>query len=94
VLGGTHQGTVSAFTKAGTQLLTVDNTRAIGRVLYTQYFYVFQIAGVVLLVAMIGAIVLTLRRRPGVRRQRVSDQLYRPKEESITLVKVPTRGGV
>ena len=43
---------------------------------------------------MIGAIVLTLRRRPGVRRQRVSDQLYRPKEESITLVKVPTRGGV
>jgi NADH-quinone oxidoreductase subunit J len=63
-------------------------------VLYTQYFYVFQVAGVVLLVAMIGAIVLTLRRRPGVRRQRVSDQLYRPKEESITLVKVPTRGGV
>ena len=94
VLGGTHQGTVSAFTKAGTQMLTVDNTRAIGQVLYTQYFYVFQVAGVVLLVAMIGAIVLTLRRRPGVRRQRVSDQLYRPKEESITLVKVPTRGGV
>ena len=94
VLGGTHQGTVSAFTKAGTQLMTVDNTRAIGQVLYTQYFYVFQVAGLVLLVAMIGAIVLTLRRRPGVRRQRVSDQLYRPKEESITLVKVPTRGGV
>jgi len=94
VLGGTHQGTVSAFSKAGTQLMTVDNTRAIGQVLYTQYFYVFQVAGVVLLVAMIGAIVLTLRRRPGVRRQRVSDQLYRPIEESITLVKVPTRGGV
>ena len=94
VLGGTHQGTVSAFTKAGTQMLTIDNTRAIGRVLYTQYFYVFQVAGVVLLVAMIGAIVLTLRRRPGVRRQRVSDQLYRPTGESVTLVKVPTRGGV
>ena len=88
------QGTVSTFSKAGTQLLTVDNTRAIGRVLYTQYFYVFQVAGVVLLVAMIGAIVLTLRRRPGVRRQRISDQLYRPKEDSISVVKVPTRGGV
>jgi NADH-quinone oxidoreductase subunit J len=49
---------------------------------------------VVLLVAMIGAIVLTLRRRPGVRRQRVSEQLYRPKEEVISTVKVPTRGGV
>jgi len=94
VLGGTHQGTVSAFTRAGTQMMTVDNTRAIGQVLYTQYFYVFQVAGLVLLVAMIGAIVLTLRRRPGVRRQRISDQLYRPTEETITLVKVPTRGGV
>jgi NADH-quinone oxidoreductase subunit J len=94
VLGGTHQGTVSAFTKAGTQMMTVDNTRAIGRVLYTQYFYLFQVAGVVLLVAMIGAIVLTLRRRPGVRRQRISDQLYRPTSESVTLVKVPTREGV
>jgi len=93
VLGGTS-GTVSTFSKAGTQVLAIDNTRAIGRVLYTQYFYLFQIAGLVLLVAMIGAIVLTLRRRPGVRRQRVSDQLYRPKEDSVTLVKVPTRGGV
>ena len=77
--------------KAGGQL---DNTRAIGQVLYTQYFYLFQVAGVVLLVAMIGAIVLTLRRRPGVRRQRISEQLYRPKEASVTVVKVPTRGGV
>ena len=93
VLGGTSS-TVSTFSKAGAQALAIDNTRAIGRVLYTQYFYVFQVAGLVLLVAMIGAIVLTLRRRPGVRRQRVSDQLYRPKEESVTLVKVPSRGGV
>ena len=89
VLGSTS--TVSTFSKAGGQL---DNTRAIGQVLYTQYFYLFQVAGVVLLVAMIGAIVLTLRRRPGVRRQRISEQLYRPKEASVTVVKVPTRGGV
>ena len=61
--------------------------------LYTQYFYLFQVAGLVLLVAMIGAIVLTLRTRPGVRRQRISDQLYRPKSDAVTVVKVPTRGG-
>jgi len=77
-----------------TGVLAIDNTRAIGRVLYTQYFYLFQVAGLVLLVAMIGAIVLTLRRRPGVRRQRISEQLYRPKDEAVTVVKVPTRGGV
>ena len=92
VLGGT--GTVSTFSKASAQALAIDNTRAIGRVLYTQYFYLFQVAGVVLLVAMIGAIVLTLRTRPGVRRQRISEQLYRPKDATVTVVKVPTRGGV
>jgi NADH-quinone oxidoreductase subunit J len=63
-------------------------------VLYTQYFYLFQVAGLVLLVAMIGAIVLTLRNRPGVRRQKAGDQINRTKEQSITVVKVPTRGGV
>ena len=72
----------------------IPNTQAIGLVLYTHYVYFFQGAGVILLVAMIGAIVLTLRRRPGVRRQRIAEQLYRPKEEAVTLVKVPTRGGV
>ena len=93
VLGSTS-GTVSTFSQAGTQVLAVDNTRAIGRVLYTQYFYLFQVAGLVLLVAMIGAIVLTLRRRPGVRRQRVSEQLYRGKAETITVVKVRSGEGV
>jgi NADH-quinone oxidoreductase subunit J len=93
VIGGSSE-TIAALNKAGPHVATVDNTRAIGRVLYTQYFYLFQVAGVVLLVAMIGAIVLTLRSRPGVRRQKVSDQLYRSKDEAITVVKVPTRGGV
>ena len=93
VLGGTSD-TVTTFSKAGAQALALDNTRAIGRVLYTQYFYLFQVAGLVLLVAMIGAIVLTLRRRPGVRRQRVGEQLYRTKDAAMTVVKVPTRGGV
>ena len=91
---GSDAGTLTTLGKAGPQALAVDNTRAIGRVLYTQYFYLFQVAGVVLLVAMIGAIVLTLRTRPGVRRQRISEQLYRPKSDAVTVVKVPTRGGV
>jgi NADH-quinone oxidoreductase subunit J len=93
VLGGTP-GTVASLNKGGVQPVTIDNTRAIGQVLYTQYFYLFQVAGLVLLVAMIGAIVLTLRHRPGVRRQNVSEQLYRPKDQTVTVVKVPTRGGV
>jgi len=91
---GGHSPTIVALDKAGAQVATVENTRAIGRVLYTQYFYLFQVAGVVLLVAMIGAIVLTLRSRPGVRRQRIAEQLYRPKDQAITIVKVPSRGGV
>ena len=90
--GGTTS--LSGLGKAATQVGAIDNTRAIGRVLYTQYFYLFQVAGLVLLVAMIGAIVLTLRTRPGLRRQRVSEQLYRPKSDAVTVVKVPTREGV
>ena len=93
VIGSTPTS-LGTLGKAGPQVLAIDNTRAIGRVLYTQYFYLFQVAGVVLLVAMIGAIVLTLRTRPGVRRQRISEQLYRPKDDAVTVVKVPTRGGV
>jgi len=72
----------------------VSNTQALGLVLYTDYLYVFQVSGLILLVAMIGAIVLTLREREGVRRQDVSRQISRRHEESVTLVKVPTRGGV
>ncbi|MBY0317113.1 MAG: NADH-quinone oxidoreductase subunit J [Reyranella sp.] len=91
---GSSPTSLGTLAKAGPQVLAVDNTRAIGRVLYTQYFYLFQVAGLVLLVAMIGAIVLTLRTRPGVRRQRISEQLYRPKGDAVTVVKVPSRGGV
>jgi NADH-quinone oxidoreductase subunit J len=91
---GAGSTTITGLNAQGAQVLAIDNTRAIGRVLYTQYFYLFQVAGVVLLVAMIGAIVLTLRTRPGVRRQKVGDQINRTKEQAMTVVKVPTRGGV
>ena len=72
----------------------LSNTRAIGEILYTQYIYLFQAAGLVLLVAMIGAIVLTHRRRPGVRRQRIGDQIRRNAAEAVELRKVPTGKGI
>jgi NADH-quinone oxidoreductase subunit J len=72
----------------------IPNTHALGLVLYTDYIYVFQVAGLVLLVAMIGAIVLTLREREGVRRQNISRQVSRPLEDSVAVVKVKTGEGV
>jgi len=66
----------------------VTNTEALGHILYTDYVYYFQVAGLVLLVAMIGAIVLTLRTRPGVRRQNISQQNARTAEASVTMVDV------
>ncbi len=64
----------------------LSNTQALGRILYTDYIYYFQIAGLVLLVAMIGAIVLTLRHRPGVRRQSIPVQNARTPEMAMELV--------
>ena len=72
----------------------VSNTRALGRVLYTDYIYLFQVAGLILLVAMRGAITLTLRRRENVRKQLISTQNDRTREETIQVVKVSNRVGV
>lgn len=72
----------------------VSNTRALGDVLYTKYIYLFQAAGLVLLVAMIGSIVLTLRQRVGVRRQSIPGQIARTRQQAIELKNVPTRRGV
>ena len=72
----------------------LSNTHALGELLYTRYVYLFQAAGVVLLVAMIGAIVLTHRQREGVRRQRISDQLKRRAEDSVEVRDVPTGKGI
>ncbi|MGZ5938916.1 MAG: NADH-quinone oxidoreductase subunit J [Rhizomicrobium sp.] len=82
------------FSTGSTQALAyptpvgVSNTEALGRILYTDYIYYFQIAGLVLLVAMIGAIVLTLRHRPGVRRQNIGMQNARVAGDSMIVVDV------
>jgi NADH-quinone oxidoreductase subunit J len=73
---------------------TVENTRAIGQVLYTRYIFLFQMAGAVLLVAMIGAIVLTLQHRVAVKRQDVFKQISRKREEGVELVKVKSGQGL
>lgn len=72
----------------------ISNTEALGRVLYTDYFFVFQLSGLVLLLAMIGAIVLTLRHREGVRRQSVARQVGRTREEAVELKKVKPGQGI
>jgi NADH-quinone oxidoreductase subunit J len=66
----------------------IDNTKALGLLIYTKYAYFFQGAGLILLVAMIGAIVLTLRHKEGVRRQSISVQVNRTPEMAIEVVKV------
>ena len=70
-----------------------SNTQALGQLLYTKYFYLFQAAGMILLVSMIGAIVLTHRERVGVKRQRIATQLERGRD-SVEIKNVPTGSGV
>ena len=72
----------------------VDNAHAIGRVLYTDYLIAFQLSGAILLVAMIGAIVLTHRHRPGVKRQKISKQLARTRDEAVVMVNVKPGEGI
>ena len=66
----------------------ITNTEALGRILYTDYVYIFQGAGLILLVAMIGAIVLTLRHKEGVRRQSISAQVGRDPATAIEIIKI------
>jgi NADH-quinone oxidoreductase subunit J len=72
----------------------ISNARSIGEIVYTQYFILFELSGMVLLVAMIGAIVLTLRSREGVRKQKIAVQLARRAEKTVELVKVTSGKGV
>lgn len=72
----------------------LENTQALGLVLYTKYMFAFQVSGLILLVAMIGAIVLTHRKRPGVRRQKISDQNNRRPQDVMEITKVTTGSGI
>lgn len=80
---------------AATPAITdVTNTHALGNLIYTHYIYLFQIAGMILLIAMIGAIVLTHRRRPGIRRQDISRQVARRPADTIEIRKIPSGKGI
>ena len=72
----------------------IDNTHALGQVLYTRYVFLFQGAGAVLLVAMVGAIVLTLQHKPNVKRQNIAHQTQRKRSEATELVKVKSGQGI
>jgi NADH-quinone oxidoreductase subunit J len=71
-----------------------SNAQSIGTVLYTDYIYYFQVAGMVLLVAMIGAIVLTLKHRPNVRRQSIADQVARTRATGMKVVDIKSGEGI
>ena len=85
-----YSGNVKSLPSPG----AVHNTKALGQVIYTDYIYLFQLAGLILLVAMIGAIALTLRKRSGVRKQVIADQNSRTRAETVKLAKVETGAGV
>jgi NADH-quinone oxidoreductase subunit J len=72
----------------------ISNTHAIGYVLYTDYIHLFQLSGMILLVAMIGAIVLTFRQRTGVKRQGYFSQISRERDEAVEMIKVDSNKGV
>ncbi|MBA3813985.1 MAG: NADH-quinone oxidoreductase subunit J [Alphaproteobacteria bacterium] len=72
----------------------MTNTQALGNLLYTHYALIFQCAGLILLISMIGAIVLSLRHREGVRRQKIGDQIERQMKDSVQLMDIPSGSGI
>ncbi len=94
VVGAWTIGPVSIANVATPMPPGVTNTMALGRVLYTQYVYLFEAAGLILLTAMVGAIVLTLRHKAGVKRQNVAIQNARTPAEAVEVRKVASRHGI
>ena len=92
VSGAVAERGAAAHAKAPTDV--ISNVEAIGQVLYTDYVYFFQAAGMVLLVAMIGAITLTLRHRPGVKKQDIAAQVARTPAKGMAVVQVETGKGI
>jgi len=74
--------------------MNTTNTHLIGNILYTDYIHLFQLSGMILLVAMIGAIVLTFRKRTGLKRQSYFAQISRERSDSVKLIDVPSKKGV
>ena len=72
----------------------ISNTHSLGQVLYTDYIHIFQISGMILLIAMIGAIVLTYRKREGVKKQSYLKQISRERSEGVEVLEVPSNKGV
>tara|TARA_B100001057_G_scaffold364463_1_gene367295 strand:+ start:542 stop:1033 length:492 start_codon:yes stop_codon:yes gene_type:complete len=72
----------------------ISNTHSLGQVLYTDYFHIFQISGMILLIAMIGAIVLTYRQREGVKKQSYIKQISRERSEGVQLLEVESNKGI
>jgi NADH-quinone oxidoreductase subunit J len=90
----TSPDTVAVAASPTPDIAAVSNTEALGALLYTKYVYLFQAAGMILLVAMIGAIVLAHRVRPGVRKQSIYAQVSRTRAEAVELKKVKTGEGI
>ena len=84
---------LGSFSSLGINLST-SNTHQIGNVLYTDYIYLFQLSGMILLVAMVGAIVLTFRKREGIKRQSYLRQISRDRKDGVELVNVESKKGV
>jgi NADH-quinone oxidoreductase subunit J len=93
LVGASWSFATEPVTRAGTAA-PISNTEALGALLYTDYFYLFQTAGLILLVAIIGAITLTLREREGPRRQDIGRQVARKASETVELKKVRTGSGI
>jgi NADH-quinone oxidoreductase subunit J len=94
VVGGWHLAPESAKAISAPIPETLTNTHALGAIIYTEYIYLFQAAGFILLIAMIGAIVLTHRKRPGVRKQLIADLLARKPEDTLVIHKVESGKGI
>jgi NADH-quinone oxidoreductase subunit J len=93
-VGVAQQGAASKNLAPAASKVGITNAETIGQVMYTDYIYYFQAAGMVLLVAMIGAIVLTLKHKPGVRRQVIADQVARTPATGMRVVDIKSGEGI
>ena len=94
VIGGWKYKSTFSLLSKNDLISNISNTEAIGNVLYTNYIHIFQLSGIILLVAMIGAIVLTFRKRVGVKHQSYFKQISREKSDSVELLEVQNNKGV